>query len=415
MTAMTPTPRLFVPLLAAGLAASACSAASPHTSPASSIAAGATNAHTIPAASAGVAAVSCGSDVVYGALPSDLQSDKLTRYTEVVIDGQTVMRLAIGADVTDAQVERVVRLTRFYLSDVPGSAYGADKSAVRARLAAQQATMVMPNGAHVEGQDIGLRGQELYAAEIAAEGSTWYINNDYSHRDASMEELFHQIHDVGIGTNEPGALPEYQAKLLARADATAGTVWGIGSPDWISELRNEGSLAQEYIAAVIDSWYGLWGSFDGDGGMYGGYVAKTRADVTSKDPEGAELLHAFLPDVLDYEAYLDSAFSGTFSLAFDATQPYTHKSQYLRGARLTGTNDAGITGNDLDNTLRGNAGNNTLEGGDGSDTVIYCNPQQQYTVTTAGGVTTVSGPDGTDTLTNIETIAFIDNTVAITK
>ena len=45
-----------------------------------------------PDASEGVAAVSCGSDVVYGELPSDLQSDQLARYTELVIDGQTVMR-----------------------------------------------------------------------------------------------------------------------------------------------------------------------------------------------------------------------------------------------------------------------------------------------------------------------------------
>lgn len=268
--------------------------------------------------------------------------------------------------------------------------------------------MIMPNGAHQEGNDIGLPGQELYAAEIAPEGSTWYIENDFEHRDAAMEEIFHQLHDAGIGTDRPGALPDYQAEILARADATAGTVWGIGQVGWLDELRAEGSLAQEYVAAVIDSWYGLWGPWQGDQGMWDLYVAKTRTDVETKDPEGAMLLKAFLPDVLEYEAYLDSSFSGSFSLAFDDAQPYTHKSQYLRGARLTGANDAGIIGNNLDNTLRGNRGNNSLDGGGGSDTAIYCNTRSQYTVTTDGDVTTVSGPDGTDVLTNIETIAFID-------
>lgn len=369
------------------------------------------SAFVTPSVDAGVAAVSCGSDVVYGEVPSDLKHAQIGRYTELVMDGKTVMRFAIGADVSDAQVERAVRLTRFYLTDVPGSTYGADKSGVRNTMSANAATMIMPNGSHVEGNDIGLAGQELYANEIVADGSAWYVNNDFEHRDASMEEIFHQVHDAGIGTARPGALPDYQAALLARADATAGTVWATDSTDWVKELRNEGSLAQEYIAAVIDSWYGLWGPWDGSGGMWGSYVAKTRADVTAKDPEGVELLRAFLPDVLEYEAYIDATFDGTFSLAFDPNQPYTHKSQYLRGARLTGSNNSGLTGNELDNTLRGNSGDNVLDGGAGNNTVIYCNPQSEYSVSTDGDITTVTGPDGTDTLTNIKTIAFIDTSV----
>ncbi len=402
--------KVIVVSIAVALAAASCSSdessASGGTEPSSS-------QFVAPAASEGIAAVSCGSDVTYGELPPDLQHSQITRYTELVIDGQRVMRFAIGGDVSDAQVERIVRLTRFYLQDVPGSTYGADKSSVRSTLATNNATMVIPNGAHVEGNDIGLRGQELYANEVAAEGSDWYVTNNFEHRDAAMEEIFHQIHDVGIGTSEPGALPDYQAELLARADSTTGTVWGIGSPDWISELRDEGSLAQEYIAAIIDSWYGLWGPFEEQGGMWGTYVAKTRADVEAKDPEGAALLKAFLPDTLEYEAYLDGQFSGTFSLAFDEAEPYTHKSQYLRGARLTGSNNAGISGNDLDNTLRGNEGDNVLDGGAGADTAIYCSGQSEYTVTTDGPATTVSGPDGTDTLINIETIAFIDASTAL--
>ena len=398
--------------VAALLALTACASDSAPTSDQSAQAAAPTSSAGASAApgsdSRNAASESCGGDVAYSPLPDDLRSDQISRYAELVMDGKTVMRFAIGSDLTDAQVERAVRLTRFYLQDVPGSTYGADKSAVRETLAANRATMIMPNGAHQEGNDIGLRGQELYADEIAAEGSDWYVSNNFRHRDASMEEIFHQIHDAGIGTNRPGALPSYQSEMLARAEATAGTVWAIDATDWVAELRDEGSLAQEYIASVIDSWYGLWGPFDEPGGMWGTYLAKTRGDVRVQDPEGAALLSAFLPDVLEYEAYIDATFAGTFSLAFDEAEPYTHKSQYLRGARLTGGSDAGLLGNDLDNTLRGNSGDNLLDGGDGDDTAIYCNSQNQYQVTTTDGVTTVSGPDGTDTLMNIETIAFID-------
>ncbi len=399
-----PTRSTALAVAVAVLAAASCSSSS---APGVGAEASPSSAQTAtPVGSA--AEISCGSDVVYGTLPEDLRSDDLSRYTELTMDGQTVMRFAIGAEVTDAQVERVVRLTRFYLQDVPNSLHGEDKSTVRDTLAANGATMIIPKGAHVEGNDIGLPGQELYADEIAAEGSPWYIENDFNHRDAAMEEIFHQVHDVGIGTNQPGALPEYQSDLLARAEATAGTVWALDSADWISELSAEGSLAQEYIAAVIDSWYGLWGPFDGERGMWGSYIAKTRTDVGTLDPEGAALLRAFLPDTLDYEAFIDPRFTGTFSLSFDETQPYTHKSQYLRSARLTGSNSADLIGNERDNTLRGNSGNNNLDGSDGSDTAVYCNSRSQYTVTSTGDVTTVTGPDGTDTLTNVEIISFID-------
>ena len=47
-------------------------------------------------------------------------------------------------------------------------------------------------------------------------------------------------------------------------------------------------------------------------------------------------------------------------------------------------------------------------GAGGSDTAIYCNPSSDYTVVTEGAVTTVMGPDGTDTLVNIETLHFAD-------
>ncbi len=157
----------------------------------------------------------------------------------------------------------------------------------------------------------------------------------------------------------------------------------------------------------------MWGPWQGERGMFDGYIAKTRADVVELDPVGADLVQAFLADTLEYEAYIDPDFEGTFQLAFDDAVPYTHKSQYLRGARLTGEKPSSLIGNDLDNTLRGNTADNTLDGGAGTDTAIYCAPESEYSVTTTGAVATVIGPDGTDTLTNIEQIQFADTTVEL--
>ena len=54
------------------------------------------------------------------------------------------------------------------------------------------------------------------------------IDSNWDHRDAGFEEIFHLVHDAGIGTFQPGALPAYQEALdtEARASIKDGR-WGI--------------------------------------------------------------------------------------------------------------------------------------------------------------------------------------------
>lgn len=356
---------------------------------------------------------SCSHDVVTSPVPAEYRGKGFDRYYELVVDGKKVMRYLVQPDVTQAQLEHIVRTTRWYVTDSPGSEYGSDKSAVRQKLHDNKALMVIPNGVHQEGKDVGVNGQELYSAEVAAPGSPWYVTNDAEHRDATLEEVFHQVHDRGIGTSEPGALPQYQEQLLQEAkSALADGRWAKGQKDWTDELAAEGSLAQEYIASVIDNYYGLWAHRPQGSGYY---AHNNRADVVANDPKGAALLRKFLGTTVDLEAYIDPSFTGTFTMAKSDTAAYSHKSQYLRGARLTGSNPSNVVGNGQDNTLRGNTSDNTLDGGDGTDTVVYCNAQADYTITATGGVVTVTGPDGTDTLKNVEQLHFQDSKIATNK
>lgn len=396
--------KLTAALLALALTGASCGSNTANT-------ADATTTTAAPISTPSTANPSCSADVVTTSVPSEFDGNNFDRYYELVINDQVAMRYLFQPTLTQAQIEHVVRTTRWYLTDVPGTTYGANKAAVIETLTANNATIVVPDGSHVEGQDLGVRGQELYSNEIAAPGSAWYVSNDEEHRDATLEEVFHQIHDAGIGTNEPGALPDYQAALLAEAElAKDDGRWATGADDWIADLSQEGSLAQEYIASVIDNYYGLWAHRD-DGSGY--YAHNTRAAVVRDDPGGAELLQQFLGDTMEAEAYLDPSFNGTFTLSSSDDATYGNKSQYLRGARLTGTNPSNIAGNALDNTLRGNTANNTLNGGGGNDTAIYCNAATQYTISTNNDVTTVSGPDGTDTLIGIEILHFADGTQPI--
>ncbi|MFN7618599.1 MAG: M10 family metallopeptidase C-terminal domain-containing protein [bacterium] len=65
----------------------------------------------------------------------------------------------------------------------------------------------------------------------------------------------------------------------------------------------------------------------------------------------------------------------------------------------------GEAGNDV---LFGESGNDELNGGDGTDTAVFTGNRAAYVITVTGGVTTITGPDGTDTLTNVERLQFAD-------
>lgn len=75
----------------------------------------------------------------------------------------------------------------------------------------------------------------------------------------------------------------------------------------------------------------------------------------------------------------------------------------------------GETGSDR---LVGGPGNDQIDGGSGRDVAIYAAPQASFTITTAGGVTTVAAKAGvagfgTDTLTNVEFVQFSDALLSV--
>jgi glucose/arabinose dehydrogenase len=81
---------------------------------------------------------------------------------------------------------------------------------------------------------------------------------------------------------------------------------------------------------------------------------------------------------------------------------------------LSGGNDNDVlnggTGNDQ---LAGDAGNDTLVGGAGFDTAIFSGNKSSYTITHGNVATTVSGPDGTDTLVSTEMLKFADVSISL--
>lgn len=73
-----------------------------------------------------------------------------------------------------------------------------------------------------------------------------------------------------------------------------------------------------------------------------------------------------------------------------------------------------ITGGAGSDTLKGGSGNDLLNGGANVDTAVVSGSRSVYVVNqTATDVFTISGPDGTDTLSNIEYLKFDDKTLRL--
>jgi len=123
-------------------------------------------------------------------------------------------------------------------------------------------------------------------------------------------------------------------------------------------------------------------------------------------------------DTADYDwafsAVVASLTAGGASNDGDGGTDVYQSIENLRGSafhdRLTG--DAGanvLTGGGGDDVLTGRAGNDVLDGGAGAaDSAAFSGLRSAYSISTVGGVTTVSGPDGVDTLRNIEKLVFAD-------
>ncbi len=343
-------------------------------------------------------------------------TNNFNRYTKVTTPNGGSIHIVAQSNLTNEQIIRCRSILEHYLTNYPGSQYGADKSAVANKMAENNAILCLLNGQDDGNNSVGnqVSGQPLYQNEIQVEGHSWYMNQDYTHRDAAFEEILHFVHDNGIGIDGantlPGAAPAYQAEIrAAQQNALSNNLWGIGQDSWIQELTQENSLSQEYFASVVDSYYGLWGAWTESAthGMWGMYVGKTRADMQTDDPMGYALMNnKFFHPYLTYNAQISASLNGNFSLKFDTSKPYTHHSRYLKDVTLLGTNNNTVTVNEMDNKITGNSGTNT---------VIFSGTSTEYTVNTANDVTTVTdntaNRDGVNTLTKIEKLQFTDTTI----
>lgn len=123
-------------------------------------------------------------------------------------------------------------------------------------------------------------------------------------------------------------------------------------------------------------------------------------------------------DTFDFSGYTQTQTIDLRQGAFSSVGGLTGNVAVAVGATIEnaigGSGVDTIFGNSANNILRGRAGNDIINGGLGTDTAVFAGARSAYTITQNGQVTTVTGPDGTDTLRNVEFLQFDDQTVAVT-
>jgi len=188
----------------------------------------------------------------------------------------------------------------------------------------------------------------------------------------------------------------------------ADLVNGFGGDDVIysdagNDTLNGGAGDDVFIVAAASSLAG--DTIDGGTHVNGDQIRFTSATT------GETLVIG--PGVTNVEevriATHNGATTGTTTLNLDA-------SSAAAGLTLTGNDGANaligsafadsLSGNAGADILTGLAGNDTIDGGSGPDTAVFSGARSAYTITWNGTTAIVSGPDGTDTVTNVGKLSF---------
>ncbi len=229
---------------------------------------------------------------------------------------------------------------------------------------------------------------------------------------------------VYFGGGAVALVPALESLVLAQGSGCVALA-GAGEDGFF-----QGNGAANFIDAGggADELYGLGGNdvlvggagddlLDGGRGadlMVGGagddlYVVDTFHDRVVEAPgQGIDVVRSWLfrytlPENLDDLVLEDGARQGTGNGLANVLEG-NGGDNLLSGLGGADT----LRGGEGDDTLNGGMGNDLLEGGGGSDVAVFSGRYGEYQVTIGASGVTVIGPEGTDSLRDIETLRFDD-------
>ena len=350
------------------------------------------------------------------------------RYSQLTMPNGKRVHVLAQSGVSDELHVRVRRVLDQHLTSLPGSTFGADKTALRNALGDGKATFALfrdaasadPTSAEVTAFATAFEGYgQLIAADSIVEGAPEYLQ--------ASPAL-----DTTLSTTARFILRAGGAEAATYRDAIAVRAAAAEAASLYTPAPSPQDAAGDFLARTLEVYYGVWGHDplgNGRAGVADVYAFSERLTMEVGDPQTLNLIEGFFPSFHTYAAFLIDGFAGTFETDFDPALPYTHRSRYLSRVGLRGAVSARINGNDYggryrgaegDLTVYGAGGDDVIEGGSlgGNDIAIYSGPSTDYLITPSplgGGATqvldTVQNRDGVDQLRFIERLQFSDTTI----
>lgn len=121
-------------------------------------------------------------------------------------------------------------------------------------------------------------------------------------------------------------------------------------------------------------------------------------------------------DTLDFSGYAMAQTIDLRQASFSSVGGLVGNVSIASGAvienAIGGSGNDTIRGNSADNRMTGGGGTDIIDGGLGSDTVVFQGPRSAYTITWNGGTGTITRAGESVTVTNVEFLAFTDQTIA---
>src|SRR5262249_34674314 len=111
--------------------------------------------------------------------------------------------------------------------------------------------------------------------------------------------------------------------------------------------------------------------------------------------------------IVNIESVQSAGYPTTIDL-HNQSEPFLIVGSYAADVLTGGSGNDTLQGTAGNDYLVGGPGNDVLQGGDGTDTAVFSGPRSAYSIAAAGNHQTVTGPDGTDNLFDVELLRFAD-------